>query len=166
MKVVLTGCAMVVAMALPALAGASHSAGGPEKDFVVGGGEIGDPGLENHFAYNAQSGPNGEDADGRAHYVDPGDRKFQGDVKCLRVEGNQASFVIEFTQGTKGQGAFEGALIYAEDNGNPQGGVSPDRQQNSRLTQAQLDAELADGCPEPIVPRRQLNSGNIVVHDG
>ena len=59
-----------------------------------------------------------------------------------------------------------GVLAFYEDNGNPKGGVSPDRQQNSRLTASEFAAMQLIGCPPPIEPRTQLQSGNLTITDG
>lgn len=148
----------------------SPVAGAGPGDSVHGGGTVPPTATacDNHFAVNARSGPSGESPDGILHYTsaDCG-RFFNAEVVCVRVVGNQATVLAEFRNDDRGDPAFEGGglLAFYEDNGNPSGGQTPDRQQNSRLTATQFAIQKALGCPPPIVPRTQLQSGNLVIRD-
>jgi hypothetical protein len=143
-------------------------------DSVNGGGQIApagtDPNCENHFAVNARSGPNGESPTGVLHYTAANCTGFfKADVICVRVVGNRATVLGEFTHTKFENPTFEdgGVLAFYEDNGNPgKNGISPDRQQNTRLTAAGLAAQKLLGCPAPIEPRTQLTHGNLQIDDG
>jgi hypothetical protein len=139
------------------------------KDRVIGSGFIGSVEAPNQFNINAQSGPNGEDPKGTAHYHQPqaDNPMFLGKVVCLRVQGNRASLIIE-DQVERNQGRFSGgggAVIFVEDNGKSPGGPPVDRQQNRRIAPEDFDAVVAQGCPEPMEPRTLLLQGDIQVDD-
>ena len=114
--------------ALPALAVADPK--DPPQDRVVGHGLL-VAASENHFAFSVHSGPQGEDPKGEVHFHDnttkdgTPKRSFQGDVTCLRVSGNRATFVVVFRKLKNRSG--DGTVITVEDNGNPPGPASPDR---------------------------------------
>ena len=82
---------------------------------VGGAGEIGPRSL-NHFAFTAHSGPLGEDPHGIAHVFDNTTadgtprRRFQGEVSCLRVSGNLATFIVDFRKSVD-RAPFDGALF-------------------------------------------------------
>jgi hypothetical protein len=114
---------------------------------------------ENHFAFSAHSGPQGEDPKGEAHFHDnttkdgtPA-RRFQGDVTCLRVSGNRATFVVDFRKLKNRSG--DGVVITVEDNGNPAGPASPDR----------IGVRDFNGAPPPC-PDPALSPANGVVTRG
>ena len=151
---------------------AAPSGAAPAGDSVHGGGQFlaaaAEPECETHFSVNARSGSLGEDPRGNVHYGTANcGSKFKAEVVCVRVVGNQASVLAEFTKTKFRNPTFEGGGIRAfyEDNGNPSGGV-PDRQQVTRLTADEFAAFRLLGCPPPIEPRTPLTHGNIHITDG
>jgi hypothetical protein len=163
--------ALIALAAVPALAGATHSSGEgdrPDRDMVNGGGQLpAPPGIPtNNFSHNAK----GDlfDADGRIHFHERGGEfKINGDVLCVRAEGNRASILYEDAAGTRPARTTAGGVIYVEDNGQPLGGQPVDRENNNRLTRQQLDQQLGNGCPDPSnAVTYPLRNGNLTVHDG
>jgi hypothetical protein len=146
---------------------------GNNKDSVQGAGQIltapGDGSVPNNrINVTAKSGPSGEDPQGKVSFKALADKPaFSGDVVCLRVEGNRATILFSLDKTKEGPERFDdgGALVFIEDNGNPSDGGSPDRQRNFRLTQEQFAVQQAAGCPAPISPMRELESGNLTVRD-
>jgi hypothetical protein len=163
----------VVLTGVAATAGAVPSNESGNKDSVHGAGQIltapGDGSVPNNrINVTAKSGPSGEDPDGKVSFKALADKPaFSGDVVCLRVEGNRATILFSLDKTKQGPPRFEdgGAIVFIEDNGNPSGGESPDRQRNFRLTEEQFAIQRAAGCPEPITPMRELESGNLIVRD-
>ena len=160
--------------AMLALVAATTAGADPSnKDSVHGAGQIltapGDGSVPNNrIEVTASSGPAGEDPQGKVSFKALADKPaFSGDVVCLRVEDNRATILFSLDKTKEGPERFDdgGALVFIEDNGNPSGGVSPDRQRNFRLTEAQFAAQKLAGCPAPIEPMRQLESGNLIVRD-
>lgn len=160
--------ALIALAAVPALAGATHSNGknnGPDRDMVSGGGTLpAPPGVPpNNFSHNAKGDM--FDAEGRIHFHERGGEfKINGEVLCVRAEGNQATILYEDTAGTRPARNTAGGIIFVEDNGTQ----VPDRENNLRMSRQQLDQQLAAGCPHPntntfLVP---LLNGQLVVHDG
>jgi hypothetical protein len=161
--------ALVALAAVPAFAGATHSKSDqPDRDMVNGGGQLpSPPGVPtNNFGHNAKGDQFA--AFGRIHFQERGGAfRINGDVLCVRAEGNVASILYEDEKGTRPARNDAGGVIFVQDNGEPMGGVPVDRENNFRQTRAQLDQQLAQGCPDP---RNQvtfpLRNGNITVHDG
>lgn len=145
---------LVVTVALSGTASASHQGdGGPPRDFVTGGGTVGDessaPLGEQHVAFGASGGPTtfdpitgigGDPVTG--HFTAVGEflnlpgsdaTRFQqeGPVSCLVVDGNRASLVYPVKQGRFDPAGEvnEGSdvLISLEDNGTPRKGEPRDR---------------------------------------
>jgi hypothetical protein len=166
----LTGVVLAI---VAATAAAVPSNEADNKDSVHGAGQIltapGDGSVPNNrINVTAQSGPSGEDPQGKVSFKALADKPaFSGDVVCLRVEGNRATILFSLDKTKEGPERFDdgGALVFIEDNGNPSGGSSPDRQRNFRLTQAEFTVQKAAGCPAPITPVRELESGNLIVRD-
>ena len=157
--------ATVAIGSLAALAPAAQAAD-PPKDMVRGLGLVGSTSL-NHFAFAAHSGPLGEDAHGNVHVFDNttadgnARRRFQGEVTCLRVSGNLATFVVDFRK-LVNRPSFDGALFVVEDNGNPPSAESPDR--------IGIRDFVGDPppCPDPLTvrpPQGFLIRGDIEVRD-
>jgi hypothetical protein len=161
------------ALGIVATASAVPSNDANNKDSVQGAGQVltapGDGSVPNNrLEVTAKSGPAGEDPQGKVSFKALADKPaFSGDVVCLRVEGNRATILFSLDKTKEGPERFEdgGALVFIEDNGNPSGGVSPDRQRNFRLTPVQFEAQKLAGCPAPISPTRNLESGNLTVRD-
>jgi hypothetical protein len=158
-----------LALAASASAGATNS--NSPNDFVVGGGQNNppEPSPINHFAVNGKSDSDGSNPFGEAHFtatvVDP-NKKFQGDVVCLNVVGNRAIVVFTFTHTKNQPPAFQDGwdIMYVEDNGEPNGGQSPDFVANDLHPSTDPVAD----CHTAIFRRalNPLSSGNIQVHDG
>jgi hypothetical protein len=164
----------VVLTGVAATAGAVPDTEANNKDSVHGAGQIltapGDGSVPNNrINVTANSGPSGEDPDGKVSFKALADQPaFSGDVVCLRVEENRASILFSLDKTKEGPERFEdgGGLVFIEDNGNPEGGVSPDRQRNRRLTEEEFVEQQDAGCPAPPAnPGRQLVSGNLIVRD-
>jgi hypothetical protein len=158
---------------MPAATAAAPGGNASNKDSVHGGGELGTalpPRPPNHFAINAQSGPNGENAFGEIHFTaaNGAHARFNGDVVCLRVAGSMAALLYRVKEsGTFGQ-PFEdgGGIIFVNDNGNPDQGDPADRVSDVRLNSRQFERQLAAGCPAPtVVPPQEIIHGNVIVND-
>lgn len=150
---IVTACALA---ALPALASADPN--DPPRDRVVGHGVV-VAASENHFAFSVHSGPQGEEPKGQVHFHDnttkdgTPKRRFQGDVTCLRVSGNRATFVVDFSKLKNRSG--DGTVVTVEDNGNPAGQASLDR----------IGLSDFNGQP-PLCPDPALSPANGVVTRG
>ena len=148
--------------AVPALAAADPS--DPPHDHVTGHGVLVST-SENHFAFSVHSGPQGSDPKGHVHFFDnttrdgTPKRRFQGEVTCLRVAGNRATFVVVFTHLKNRDG--DGTVITVEDNGNPTGQTSVDRIGLSGFDGA------SPGCPNPALSLANgvVTQGDIDVRD-
>jgi hypothetical protein len=142
--------------ALPALASADPN--NPPHDQVVGHGILASA-SENHFAFSVHSDPQGGNPKGQVHFFDnttkdgtPA-RRFQGGITCLRVSGNRATFVVDFSKLKNRSG--DGTVITVEDNGNPPGQASLDR----------IGLSDFNGQPPPC-PDPTLSPANGVVTQG
>jgi hypothetical protein len=165
----------VLALAVGSLALASSASAGAgnsnaPKDFVSGGGQNNPPsGFPiNHFAVNGQSDADGSNPSGQAHFVDTfadPNKGFFGDVTCLNVVGNRAIVVFRIDH-VKNNPALDGGwdIMYIEDNGEPNGGQSPDYVANGLHRPSDPVAD----CHTAVFVRavNPLSSGNIQVHDG
>jgi hypothetical protein len=148
-----------LAVLVPVVASAA-----PAKDSVNGHGDLQSPSI-NKFAFAMHAGPNGENPKGTAHVHDNSTkdgnqtRRFQGKITCLRVDGNRATFVLDFTH-VKDR-ARDGVIVTVVDNGNPAGQESADRIRISDYDGA------APACPDPnaIEPGGRIE-GDISVTDG
>jgi hypothetical protein len=143
------------------------SGAAPNGDSVHGGGKfLAMPDqCDQHFAINARSGPNGENPDGTMHITSAKcGNDFKANVICVRVVGNQASILAAYDRTTVPRVEGGGERVFLEDNGNPQG--EADRQQNTKMTEAEFAVQRMLGCPPPIEPRTPLENGNIVINDG
>jgi hypothetical protein len=148
--------------ALPALAIAEPK--DPKRDRVVGHGVV-VRASKNHFAFRARSGPLGENPKGHTHFHDNTTkdgtprRRFQGQVTCLRVSGNRATFVVDFRKVKNRSG--DGVVITIADNGNPPGPTSQDR-----IGVSDFNGQPRP-CPDPDLPRETgvVTRGDINVRD-
>jgi hypothetical protein len=158
---------VVVAAAIPATAGATHSPGneGPNHDFAVGGGISG---VATHVGFAAQSGPNGENPRGHVTLhnfagLNPVERK--GHVICLQVDGdpNQGRAIFEIQEEENGRPTGTFRRFYAEDNGEPVNGTPVDR-----LNQVGRQTSTPQGCSRDItepLTAIPLTKGNFTIHD-
>jgi hypothetical protein len=161
-------------IAAPSAVLASHggSAGG-SKDFATGSGKnqflvaIGDA----HLSVAAHEGPTGHvrakgDPDGLGP-MEP--FALEGEVTCLRVEGNRAAIKYEFKHAEGSAEPFQdgGVQIFLEDNGRPAGGAV-DRSTFDPPQPAGVFELAASQCDDPNsrLGYDQIESGNFTVHDG
>jgi hypothetical protein len=163
------GAALLALLLAPVVALASHSESpGAPRDFAVGSGKntFFQVGGENHVMVSAHGA--GPDATGhvtaRGDFL--GDFKLEGEVTCLRAEGNRASIKYRFKHAEGSLEPFEGGgvQVFIEDNGQPKGGEPVDRNA--------FDPPLPAGTFEPDQcgdPNRTdydpIDSGNYTVHD-
>jgi hypothetical protein len=157
---------------------AATAAASGNRDFAVGAGTnqfflgtVGDA----HFAFSAHSDPIGLSPQG--HVVAKGDPDgvgplppftAQGEVTCLRVVGNRASFKWRFERATGTAEPFAGGGVqsFVEDNGPPRDGQPVDRAALDPPQPAglfQLDERV---CDDPARANYDENeTGNVVVRD-
>ena len=167
------------ALLVPSTAGASHGdSGAGKRDFATGAGSNQFVAVlgEARFAFGVTSDPFGGSPSGHVNspHGDPdGPGPVEpftagGEVTCLRVEGNRASFKWRFERATGSAAPFEGGGVQAfvEDNGPPRGGTPVD---GATLDPPQPAAAFeldADRCDDPDTRVYDRNeSGNITVHD-
>lgn len=163
---------------VPAGAAASHQpSGGSQHDFTAGGGSnefaTGGPG---HLRIGAQSDRDGSDPHG--HVQARGDLDgdgptepfaFEGEVTCLRVEGNRSAIKYRFKHAFGSGAPFQdgGIQVFIEDNGPPRGGEPVDRSTfDEPEPMGVFDARAAQ-CDDPNdrLTYERIDSGNFVVHD-
>jgi hypothetical protein len=183
--------ALSCTVAFPALAGASHAgAGGPPRDFAVGGGftgsESNDPFGAQHVGFAAFGGPTtpagaGDSVTGHfragGEFLDPpdgndevGEFQQEGPVTCLVVSGNSARLVYPIKQGRPEANEVNEVLISLEDNGRPRGGRGVDRIGFSVLPDETPNedppTEQDDECALPLPPPMStLTRGDFNIHD-
>jgi hypothetical protein len=164
-----------VAAAVAEAAFTPFAGAGGSDDYVVGAGtratdESGQ--IVNHFAVEAYDGPSGVSGSFTFHPENDPSATFRVAVKCTYVAGKVA--VIGGVIVDAGDPAFtgHGYAVGFEDNGDPQGGTTPDRVTNHDifiepgrtppLTQADCAAEAASGN---LANWHPLASGNVQVYD-
>jgi hypothetical protein len=164
---------ILFALAAPSLVFGSHSgsAGGP-RDFVTGSGTnqflvaIG----EAHLSVAAHAGPTGHvramgDPDG-AGPMEP--FALEGEVTCLRVDGNRAAIKYRFKHAEGSAEPFQdgGVQIFIEDNGRP-GHGAVDRTTFDPPQPAGVFDLAASQCDDPNsrFGYDGIESGNFTVHD-
>ena len=155
--------AVLAALALlmtPALAGADDDdddeggSSGLIGDFTSGSGTASFAGVpgQSQFTFDAESGPNGENATGFAEATSVLGVTFAGPVTCLSVIGSRAAFEVDSNV------PFD-VVFFVGDNGV---GTRVDEYNFHPLL------EGADGsCPDPNsnVSERSVDTGDIVVGD-
>jgi hypothetical protein len=118
-------------------------------------------------AFDAHSGPNGENPHGQASAAVRSTYSVSGHVTCLRVAGNRATIGFAVDDGFT---IFEnrGHLIFVEDNGSPGAGqdLANDRPVSDPPTVCPPTTD-EDLVPFPFIPIRPqpIQSGEITVHD-
>jgi hypothetical protein len=160
----------------PGTSTASHAAGGQGHDFVVGVSPNEVLLGEAHSAFAAQSDPFGGNPSG--HVVTRGDPDgpgpiepfmAEGDITCLRVDGNRAAYKWRFRRAEGSLSAFEGGGIQAflEDNGPPQNGTAVDATTVDPPQLAPVFNAAAAQCDDPNsrLTHEPINYGNFVVRD-
>jgi hypothetical protein len=170
--------AVAAAVAAPAVSSASHGgSGGEKRDFAVGSASnqfliaIG----EARLSLAAHSDPLGARPTG--HVVAKGDPdgdgpaepfKLEGEVTCLRVEGNRAAIKYRFKRADGSAEPFEGGgvQIFLEDKGPPSGGEAVDGSAFDPPQPAGAFQTNANVCNDPNLRLYdEVESGNFVVHD-
>lgn len=149
-RLTIAATAAFLTLAVPGVAGASHSQNaGPPRDFAVGGGftgsESNDPMGAQHVGFAAHGGPStfelltgsdpvsggfrsgGEFLDPQGGNNEVGGFQQVGPVTCLVVEGNRARLVYPLRQAKPEANEANEILIFLEDNGEPRGGGRADR---------------------------------------
>ena len=166
-RLLLAGTATVVAAALTPLAGA---VGSPH---VVGAGTRADASGQgiNHFAVQVSEGENGVSGVFNLHGDGNPSATFRVDVKCDYIAGNVAVIGGVILVAPDPTFIGHGYAVGFEDNGDPQGGATPDRVTNHDffvepgrtppLTQADCAAEAASGNLSDWHP---MASGNLQIH--
>jgi hypothetical protein len=114
--ILLAGLAFVLAM--PAAAGASHDPSGApfDQDFVAGRGSI--LALAG-YAFDARSGPSGENPTGTASYGQRGGFLIDAQVTCLTVTGNRATIGFDNPPSDPFQGPRFGFFFVEDSRGDP-----------------------------------------------
>jgi hypothetical protein len=178
MAVVLTATAgALLAPATPI--GAQSGPGGPNHDFAVGAGKgtfvTGGPAALRVSGHSDPGGadPTGHvrakgDLDGDAGPLEP--FGLEGEVTCLRVEGNRAAIKYRFkhAQGSADPALQDGGVqIFLEDNGPPQGGQPVDRTAFDPPQTAETFETNATACDDPTnrPDYDTIDSGNFTVHE-
>jgi hypothetical protein len=156
--------AAVVFAALASVLAPSVQAGSPD-DYTTGGGHrAAGGGKGTTFAFSAHNGPNGPSGE----YTRSGSNgalRITAAITCLQVTGNHALFggVIRHSNDPAFPAGTTVALA-VEDNGNPVGGVSPDRVSFTDFTMAAPPLDCSDelflfALLQPVA------DGNVLVHD-
>jgi hypothetical protein len=132
---------------------------------------------DTHFVFNVTGGrPRTSPAGQVAAQGDPDDAgpaapfTVRGNVTCLRVDGNRASFKWRFVQASGSAEPFEGGGLQAfvEDNGEPHGGQPVDRVAMDPPQPKDIFGADAARCDDPdlLAARyRRIDTGNLRVHD-
>lgn len=166
--VVLT-CVLAVTAGDALAAGRDRAVGSGEGPFFTGLGAA-------SFAFSAtapaEGGPPAGYVSTRGDLDGPGpfgDFTAHGEVTCLRVEGNRATFKWRFEHVTGAVGAFAGGGIesYVEDNGVPAGGQPVDRVAIGPPQPAGVFEATAHVCDDPALQPAWTNvtRGNVTVDD-
>jgi hypothetical protein len=170
--IALGACAL---LGVTGVATASHQgdAGGP-REFAVGSGKNTFPGGgPAHLMVSAHGGP--QAVTGHVRAMGDGDGagpleafKLEGEVTCLRVEGNRASVKYRFKHATGFLAPFEGGgvQIFLENNGEPGSAGQPDATAFD-LPQPRGVFQLTErDCDDPrLRVYDPIDSGNFTVHD-
>src|SRR4051794_92554 len=108
-------------LAVPAGTWADASNSNAPRDFVSGGGQNNppEPAPVNHFAVNGRSDSDGANPFGEAHFIDTvnqPNRRFNGEVVCVNVQGNRATVVFQFRNTLNQPPGFENGwdIMYVE----------------------------------------------------
>jgi len=168
----ITAAASAALVAAAGVANASHNGkvDGP-RDFAVGAAKnTFVTGTPNHLMVSAHGlGP-----DVTGHVRAKGDLlgqfTLEGEVTCLRVEGNRAALKYRFKHASGSAAPFEGGgiQVFIEDNGEPRGGQSVDRNTFDPPQPAGVFDTNANQCDDPTLRADYdpVDSGNYTVHDG
>jgi hypothetical protein len=168
---------LVAIIVLPGASSASHAgSGGQKHDFVVGVSPNEVLLGQAHSSFAADSDALGGNPKG--HVTTKGDPdgpgpvepfKAEGEITCLRVEGNRATYKWRFRRAEGSLAPFQGGGIQAflEDNGQPRNGVPVDATTVDGPQPAGVFELTASQCEDPDsrVTYDPINSGNFVVHD-
>ena len=152
-RLVLLGGTAVTALALAGVAVADSP-----YEMVEGGYGIG-AATANVIAHDGPNGPHGHGA----VMLQGQGRVFEGEVTCVRVDGNRAAVGMRFDD--DGDGNFTHVISYYEDNGPPPGAgtAAPDRVGNRPTSPTPVACLDPDNFFNVFgVPIQQ---GNLVVRD-
>lgn len=168
----------VVGVMLPGASLGSHSgSGGPNREFASGAAKntFFQAGGPAHLMVSAHRDPAVDPPTG--HVRAKGDIDgagplepfaFEGEVTCLRVEGNRAAIKYRFKHAEGSGEPFEGGgvQVFVEDNGPPNRGT-PDRNTFDPPQPAGVFDTNARICDDPRARQDYdpVDSGNYVVHD-
>jgi hypothetical protein len=144
---IVVGAALAVSALFPASALADEGS-------VVGGGVVGAGFAANSLAINTSG--DGASVTGSVQFVDLSTlQTINGTVVCINVEGNRASVIYRDTPDNGGKGG----VIRLED-----GGFGLDSQRNGRLSNQQINQQIAAGCPLPVpFPTLNMMLGDIQI---
>ena len=160
----------LMALATGGVALATHSSGpGGPRDFAVGAGKnTFITGTPNHLMVSAH----GFEADVTGHVRAKGDLlgefTLEGEVTCLRVEGNRAAIKYEFKHAEGSAAPLEGGgvQVFIEDNGPPRGGQPVDRNTFDPPQPAGAFQTNEHVCSDPNrLDYDRIDSGDYTVHD-
>ncbi|MBA0124307.1 hypothetical protein H0B56_01990 [Haloechinothrix sp. YIM 98757] len=172
---VITAVLALASAAVSPVHGSEHAEG---RDSAVGAGTSTFPvtGGPISFAFAAHSDPSGAAPGGyfRSETDVDGDDPIepftvQGEVTCLRVDGDRASFKYRFDRTAGSAEPFDGGgiQIFVEDNGKPRGGEPVDAMTFDPPQPAGVYDLRATQCDDPNtrVTYERIDSGNITVRD-
>lgn len=168
--VVFVAAVLALTMAAAGIAGASHGSGAGPRDFAVGAAKnTFATGTPNHLMVSAHGAAAAVTGHVRAKGDLAGEFKLEGEVTCLRVEGNRAALKYRFKHATGSAAPFEGGgvQVFIEDNGNPRNGQAVDRNAFDPPQPAGVFDLTAAQCGDPTLRADYdpVDSGNYTVHD-
>ena len=164
----------VAALALSAAAagiaiGSDATAAGP-RDFATGSAtNTFATGTPSHLMVSAHGTADAFTGHVRAKGDLAGEFTLEGEVTCLRVEGNRAALKYRFKHATGSAALLEGGgiQIFIEDNGDPSGGQPVDRNAFDPPQPAGVFDATATQCDDPTLrpDYDPVDSGNYSVND-
>jgi hypothetical protein len=162
------GLALLTAAA--GIASASHGSGAGPRDFAVGAAKnTFATGTPNHLMVSAHGAAAAATGHVRAKGDLGGEFTLEGEVTCLRVEGNRAAIKYRFKHATGSAAplAGGGVQVFVEDNGQPSGGQAVDRNTFDPPQPAGAFDLNAAQCDDPTLRAGYdpVDSGNYTVHD-
>lgn len=169
-----TGALAVGALALltaaAGVASGSHGNGGGPRDFAVGAAKnTFATGTPNHLMVSAHGAEAAATGHVRAKGDLAGEFTLEGEVTCLRVEGNRAAIKYRFKHATGSAEPLEGGgvQVFIEDNGEPRDGQPVDRNTFDPPQPAGLFDLNATLCSDPTLrpDYDPVDSGDYTVHD-
>ncbi|MGH2956031.1 MAG: hypothetical protein ACRDL6_03455 [Solirubrobacterales bacterium] len=162
--------ALALLTAAVGIASASHGGGAGPHDFAVGAAKnTFATGTPNHLMVSAQGAGPAATGHVRAKGDLGGEFTLEGEVTCLRVEGNRAAIKYRFKHATGSAAPLEGGgvQVFVEDNGDPSGGQAVDRNTFDPPQPAGVFDLNATQCDDPTArpDYDPVDSGDYTVHD-